>query len=55
LTKGKGKSIGIFADTIEQANRWISAGCQFIAYSVDVGIFSNACTKLVSKLNDLRK
>lgn len=55
LAKGKGKSIGIFADTIEQANRWISAGCQYIAYSVDVGIFSTACTKLASELNELRK
>lgn len=55
LAKAKKKSVGIFADTPEQAARWIEAGCQYIAYSVDVGLFSNICRETCNTLNNLRK
>ena len=53
IVKGAGKAAGIFADTPEQAKRWIEAGCQYIAYSVDYGIFVDACKNLCSVLNGL--
>lgn len=53
IVKDAGKAAGIFADTPEQAKRWIEAGCQYIAYSVDYGIFVDACKNLCSVLNGL--
>lgn len=50
LAKSKGKAVGIFADTPEQVKRWTEAGVQYIAYSVDVGIFTDACRSIVEKL-----
>ena len=50
LIKASGKAAGIFADTIEQARRWVDAGCQYIAYSVDYGIFIDACRNLKGAL-----
>ena len=43
VIRDSGKAVGIFCDTIEQARKWISAGCQYIAYSVDYGLFLDAC------------
>jgi len=53
LAKTKGKAVGIFADTPAQAKRWVEAGVQYIAYSVDVGIFTDACRNLVTTLKAL--
>lgn len=50
IAKANGKVIGIFADTPEQVRRWVAAGCQYIAYSVDYGIFYSACKELRSKI-----
>lgn len=50
IAREHGKAVGIFADTTENAQRWIDAGCQYIAYSVDVGIFSDACRGIVAAL-----
>jgi 4-hydroxy-2-oxoheptanedioate aldolase len=46
IARTNGKAVGIFADTPEQVRRWIEAGCQYIAYSVDYGIFLDAARKL---------
>lgn len=53
VAKRKGKTIGVFADSPTQAQRWIEAGVQYIAYSVDVGLFYNICHEAVTCLKKL--
>lgn len=48
--RSKGVVVGVFADTPETAKMWKEAGVQYIAYSVDVGIFSEACLKIKATL-----
>ena len=55
IVKSAGKAVGIFADTPAQAKRWIEAGCQYIAYSVDYGIFVDACKNLNGILKKLSR
>jgi len=43
-------AVGTFVDTLEIAMKWREAGVRYIAYSVDVGIFQDACKDLVQKL-----
>ena len=38
---------------LEQAKRWVAVGCQYIAYSVDYGIFLDACKGLRGQLHAL--
>jgi 4-hydroxy-2-oxoheptanedioate aldolase len=40
--------VGTFVDTIENALKWKRAGVQYLSYSVDVGIFYEACKDIVS-------
>lgn len=42
--------VGTFTDTPEAADMWIKAGVKYISYSVDVGIFTDACSRLVKEL-----
>jgi len=42
--------IGTFTDTLDSAKMWKEAGVQYISYSVDVGIFSEACVEAIKKL-----
>lgn len=42
-----GVVVGTFTDTSQSVVLWKEAGVQYISYSVDVGIFTNACTQLV--------
>lgn len=44
--------VGTFTDTLESAKMWRDTGVQYISYSVDVGIFTNACSQLVEALKD---
>jgi 4-hydroxy-2-oxoheptanedioate aldolase len=44
--------VGTFTDTMESAKMWKEAGIQYISYSVDVGIFMDAC---VNAINILKK
>lgn len=44
--------VGTFTDTLQSAEMWKKAGVQYISYSVDVGIFTNACSLLVKELNN---
>ena len=48
----KGVIIGTFVDTIENALYWKSVGVKYLSYSVDVGIFADACKNIVSNLNE---
>lgn len=48
--RAKKKAVGVFADTPEQVARWIAAGVQYIAYSVDVGIFTAACRRTLAAI-----
>ena len=43
--------VGTFTDTLQSAEMWKKAGVQYISYSVDVGIFTDACHQLVKNLN----
>jgi 4-hydroxy-2-oxoheptanedioate aldolase len=52
LAKGRNKTVGVFADSLEQSRRWIRAGVQYIAYSVDVGLFYTVCRDTVTALRD---
>jgi len=45
-----GRHAGVFVDTIEAAQRYRAVGVKYIAYSVDMGIFSNACVELRAAL-----
>lgn len=44
--------VGTFTDTPQMADMWKKAGVQYISYSVDVGIFTSACSQLVKDLNN---
>ncbi len=45
--KGKNKIIGTFVDNLEDLKRWKKSGVQYLSYSVDVGIFLEACRAIV--------
>ena len=40
-------TVGTFTDTLASAKMWKDAGVQYISYSVDVGIFMEACINLI--------
>lgn len=46
--QAKGVAVGTFVDTIENAIRWKAAGVNYLAYSVDVGIFYEQCRNIRS-------
>jgi 4-hydroxy-2-oxoheptanedioate aldolase len=43
----KGIAVGNFVETIESARKWIDLGVKYISYSVDVGIFHDACGEII--------
>ena len=45
--KAANKVIGCFVDTIDDLNMWKSIGVQYLSYSVDIGIFLDACKKTI--------
>ena len=49
----KGVTAGTFADTPESAAKWIRQGVRYISYSVDVGIFYEAASKLARMLKGI--
>lgn len=53
--KEKGKHVGTFADTPEAAERYVNLGVKYISYSVDTGIYAQACKDLTDKLNSFKK
>lgn len=51
--KAKGIVTGIFCDSHEGMETWIKAGIQYLSYSVDVGIFHQACLDLVKNFKSM--
>ncbi len=45
--KAKNKVIGVFVDTLEDLSMWRDMGIQYLSYSVDIGIFMDACKNLI--------
>lgn len=43
----KGIAVGTFVETIDSAKKWRDLGIKYICYSVDVGIFTDACREIV--------
>ena len=43
----KGIAVGNFVETIETAKKWVDLGVKYVSYSVDVGIFYDACREIV--------
>ena len=43
---------GVFADTFEAAQRWKAAGIQYISYSTDVGIYTEACQNILKYIKN---
>ncbi|MDR1816667.1 MAG: hypothetical protein LBR07_00455 [Puniceicoccales bacterium] len=50
--KRAGVVTGVFADTPEAAKRWRAAGIQYISYSTDVGIYTEACRGILAAIKD---
>lgn len=48
--KERGKTVGTFVDDAQMFALWKNAGVNYLAYSVDVGIFTEACGDLVKQL-----
>ncbi|USP10225.1 aldolase/citrate lyase family protein [Aeromonas dhakensis] len=48
----KGKTLGVFADSVDMAKKYIEAGFKYIAYSVDVAIFADACSYVIRGINE---
>lgn len=43
-------TVGIFVDSVEDGLKWKEIGVRYIAVSVDVGIFYNACKQIADEL-----
>jgi 4-hydroxy-2-oxoheptanedioate aldolase len=50
--RASGRHAGVFVDTIAAARKYRALGVKYIAFSVDVGIFANACAELRTALHD---
>ncbi|MBO6573727.1 MAG: hypothetical protein JJ958_14915 [Balneola sp.] len=48
--KSKNKKFGVFCDDISYARRLKQTGVDYLAYSVDLNIFLNACTNLINEI-----
>lgn len=48
----RGKAVGIYADTVEEARFWRDLGILFVAINVDVYIFLRACQDMVAAVRD---
>ncbi len=42
--------LGSFYDNIQTAKKWIKMGFHYISYSVDMGVFTESCSKLIAQL-----
>lgn len=45
-----GKAVGTFVENPESAKKWINLGVKYISYAVDVGIYYDACKKIVDNV-----
>ena len=53
VAKSRDVVIGTFTDSARMMEMWMKAGVQYISYSVDVGIFHDACKSLTEKFHVL--
>jgi 4-hydroxy-2-oxoheptanedioate aldolase len=51
--KARKRAVGTFVDNMEAAKRYRKLGIKYLAYSVDVGIFADACRKINNELRAL--
>ena len=42
----RGIAVGTFVESVEAARRWHAMGLSYLSYSVDVGIFTDACRQI---------
>lgn len=49
----KGVAVGTFVDSAETLEFWRAAGVQYLSYSVDVGIYAEACRTIVDHFKKL--
>lgn len=47
----RGIAVGTFVDNIQNARKWRDIGVKYISYSVDTGIFYEACSNIISDVN----
>lgn len=47
----RGVAVGTFVDNIQNARKWRDIGVKYISYSVDTGIFYEACSGIVADIN----
>ena len=51
--KAKGILVGTFTDDRETLEMWSRAGVQYLSYSVDMGIFCEACRRIREQLDSI--
>jgi len=49
----KGTIVGMFVEDLDAARFWSRSGVRYLAYSVDVGIYYNACRQIVENARKL--
>ena len=50
----KGVVLGTFTDSADTLKTWMEAGVRYLSYSVDVGIFTEACAGLRARFDAMR-
>lgn len=53
--KKKKIAVGTFVESVEKAHEWQKLGVNFLAYSVDVGLFYNHCEMIVNNFHNYNK
>jgi 4-hydroxy-2-oxoheptanedioate aldolase len=48
----KGIAVGNFVETVESAKKWRDLGVKYISYSVDTGIFYDACREIIQGIKE---
>lgn len=51
----KGKIVGTFVDRMEMLNFWRDAGVRYLSYSVDSGLFMDACRNLTMEIHSTER
>ncbi len=48
--KAKGKVIGTFVDDVKMLKFWREVGVQYLSYNVDIGIYMDACKRVLDQI-----
>jgi 4-hydroxy-2-oxoheptanedioate aldolase len=51
----RGIAVGTFVDNIQNARKWRDIGVKYISYSVDMGIFYEACSNIIANIDNIRR